>query len=232
MKNVIDATIAFFVSFISVLLSVLDLIQGRKESSIEDLKYLQEVEGLILCLTIAVWLINWYILFYNKYSKTPLTLGKKIAFFIISMLLIKVSLIFCNLIFTNINDINDLFDPIIFMDWWMSFSQEWMFIFMGTLYAYLIHISFILWIVSSNEKNIYLPWPAAWVLIFLGSFCITHALFLYIITFWTAIKKDCFLPKCDEVFLENQLRFILKTFLPAVAYALLLTWGIKPKDEH
>lgn len=222
-------------SFLAVLLSVchsaMECVHVCSDRELMSVKYLPESWKLIASITIAVWGINWFLLSQNQQSKNPLGVGKKIAFILMSIFTLVLSLKISNFNAVCLNTECSLFIPISFEEWWTVFTEKWIFISISTLYIYMPQMAFIIFLFNSNVKTPYLSKRLSSIIFFTGIFCMSHAAAIYIVTGLEALHQDGIYANWNKTFLENQSQFVLETVLPALAYAGIIIWGINEKHK-
>lgn len=231
LNDFLMATGLFLAILFSVCLSVMQCVQVCSDRELMSVKYLLESWRLIGSITIVVWGINWFLLSQNQQSKNPLGVGKKIAFILMSMSILILSLKISNFNVVCLNTKCFFFNPISFEEWWTVFTEKWIFVSISTLYIYLPQMAFVTFLFNSNVKIPYLPRCLSLIIFFSGIFCMSHAAAIYIVTALEAMEQDGIHANWNKTFLENQSQFVLETVLPALAYAGILIWGIHKRHK-
>lgn len=111
----------FVAFFISVLLSVLFCIYSHHGGDNINGRLIMEIWPLVICMTTVIWGINCFLIFKNKHSACPLTRVKRIAFIIMSIVVLLPSFVFndCFLSTVSFRSISS------FNDWYGVFIEKW-----------------------------------------------------------------------------------------------------------
>lgn len=220
----------FVTFFISVLLSVLFCIYSHHGGDNINGRLIMEIWPLVICMTTVIWGINCFLIFKNKHSACPLTRVKRIAFIIMSIVVLLPSFVFndCFLSTVSFRSISS------FNDWYGVFIEKWIFVCVGVLYVYLMHMALLVFLFSLKPEIPYLPKQTTLAIIFIGLFCFSHAVFTFCVAIITAVMSEghYFYTSYDLFFLRNQCKILLQSALPAFVYAIICIWCINRTHGH